>query len=275
MISKLRIVELQKRLIDDVSFENVLKNNLTKLFWDDLDKRINSKLNNFFVLFIWGRQGEGKSSIAQMIMQKYFPEFSVKQIGFTNSDVIDFMKNSKEGDSYIKDETPFQYGAGSKIDENTIKNFMNQLRARRNNFIYINPTMVYVESAHYMLETLIFNEETRKIRCGLQETKNFRYLGYVDFDISPIWRNNLFVEYEKKKKEFLKQVVNQDYGTLNIKKSAEIVMKEEEFKECVNEKGKLVMGYLKNLIADKFSNIGKERQDMIKMKVKQIFESSQ
>ena len=203
------LMKYEQLLEDDISFEAVLEKPLDDLFWEDMDIRVKGSINNFFVLSIFGEQGTGKSGIAQLIMQRYIPDFQAKNIVFTNNELKEAVERSKEGDSFIKDETPFQYGAGSKIDEQVLHNFVNQLRASGNNFIMINPTRINFAGCHYMIHSLLFDDKKKTVLCGILETTNFRYLGSVTFDLKPLWENKLYRDYKKRKKIFLDKAKSQ------------------------------------------------------------------
>lgn len=272
MISELMMRRYDQYLQEDASFKNVLKVDLTRQFWDDMDKRVNDSINNFFVLFVFGEQGSAKSGVAQSIMQRYNPGFCAENIVFSNRELIERIKDSREGDCYIKDEMPLQYGSGSMIDQKMIQNFIAQMRASRVNFIFINPTRVNVQGCHYLLHTLLFDEKERKVRAGILDSYYFRYLGFVDFDLKPIWNNRLWQDYVRVKDAFLEQTKKQDYISLDLTKSARLVINHERFQRCLSPKGKLVSGYVRNLITELFPNIGIERQKSIYFKVKELLE---
>lgn len=283
MRSILQLIKFEDEANQDNSLFNVIskkhRKNMTNYFWADLIYRVHSKkINNFFCLFIWGEQGTAKSGVGQLIMQVLFKNFSQEQVVFTNEALREKMNKIEKGEALLRDEYQKVFGEGSYQLQATIENYARQLRERGNSFIYIQPDYMEIKNFHYFIRTIHFDENKRLVTAGLQNPSTNAYLGYVDFNLNPIWNNDFWKEYEKRKKEFVDVVSTNTYSKLDTYKIAkEIITNNKEFiskcYEIKNKKIKAKTSLIRLLVFKKSPNLTTAQNSMIVQEIKFILEN--
>jgi len=281
MYSLLQGIKFEDEANQDNSLFNVISKkhgkDLTKFFWADMIYRIHSKkINNFFCLFIWGEQGTAKSGVGQLIMQVLFPKLRQNQVVFTNEELRQRMETLEIGEGLLRDEFQKVFGEGSYQVQATIENYTRQLRDRGNSFVYIQPDFMDMKNFHYYIRTVAFDEDKKTVTAGLQNPMTNGYMGYVNFDLKPIWNNGFWQEYKKRKDKFVDIVATSEYQKVDLGAIAKRIMCLREFKGCIKttKKGvKLDMGFVKNLVYKKSPNLTTAQNNMIVQEAKFIFES--
>jgi hypothetical protein len=281
MYSVLQAIKFEDEADQDNSLYNVIsrkhRKDLTRFFWADMIYRIHSKrINNFFCLFIWGEQGTAKSGVGQLIMQVLFPQFRIEQVCFTNEELRRKMFEIPKGEAILRDEFQKVFGEGTYQLQATIENYTRQLRDRGNSFIYIQPDFMDMKNFHFYLRTIAFDEQRRIVTAGLQNPMTNGYMGYVNFDLNPIWNNGFWRQYQERKNQFTDVVVTNQYEKVDITGIARIIMKDKLFKSCIvsNDKGdKLDMGMVKNIVYKLSPNLTTGQNNMLVHEIKYLYKN--
>lgn len=280
MWSTLQAIKFEDEANQDNSLYNVISNenskDMTKFFWSDLIKRVyGQRINNFFCLFIWGEQGTAKSGVGQLIAQTLFPDFDAWQIAMSNEHIRKIMNNLPPRKLLLRDEFQKSFGEGSYQLQATIENYARQLRDRQNSFIYIQPDYTNMSNFHFYLRTINFDPENKIVRCALQNPMTNGYLGFVDFNLNPIWENELWEKYQKVKMSFVDTVATNMYDKLDLEEIGNGIIDLPEFRRVITitKKGqsKIISGALKNLVYAKSPNLTTSQNNMVAEQIKVIF----
>jgi hypothetical protein len=223
------------------SFINCFKEerNLTKFWFDELQERLTGELQHHIVLYITGRTGTFKSSIGQELAMKFNPNFKSTNIVFDNQALLSMAYDSKPTDWFVRDESPFEFGVGSWRIEKQVQILSETLRQRQNSLIFISPTDRPVLTAHYILETLDVSDDNKYVRVGVIDPWTRKYIGFVLVEIH--WNNQIWKEYQERKKIFMEQVVKMDFGESNLSQDVERILAEKSLGDCKNRKELVVM----------------------------------
>lgn len=280
MYSILQAIKFEDEAQQDNSIFNVIsrkhRKDLTRYFWGDLLYRVYSKkINNFFCLFIWGEQGTAKSGVGQLIAQTIFPKFRQDQVVFSNEELRQKMKALKVGEGLLRDEFQKTFGEGTYQLQATIENYTRQLRERGNSFIYIQPDFMEMKNFHYYLRIIAFDEDLRIATAGLQNPMTNGYMGCVNFNLNPIWNNEFWKGYNKRKVSFVDDVATNNYEKVDLNEIALEMMEQEEFIKCIFRKKdgdlRLDMGGVKNLVYKYSPNLTTGQNNMISQEIKLEF----
>lgn len=265
--SPIQVAMIESLIRANPSFRNCFTRNITEFFWEDISHHSHA------IIIIHGRTGSFKSSIGTIIAQRLDSKFSVKNIGFSNTEVLDISAKSKIGDCFIRDENPYEFGQGSGVRYAQIINLSEQLRARKNSLIYIAPTLRQkIETSHYVLHTLDSSHteleveqmqlgksfvEDVYVRVGLQEPTTETYIGSVIFKLeinSKIWK-----DYFEKKKEFLKIAPKMEFTSVDYTQIAKETLEKININDFLKANGKVNKGLLKvefkKVLANRFSGL--------------------
>lgn len=274
----LKTLKFQDEANQDSSLFNVIsqKNakDLTRFFWGDLLYRVHStKVNNFFCIFIWGEQGTAKSGIGQLINQVLFPDtFKINNVAFSNEELRQRMMTLKFGEAVLRDEFQDTFGEGSYQLKATIDNYTRQLRERKNSFTYIQPDFVDMNNFHYYIRTIEFDEDRKEVLAGLQNPMTNAYMGFVRFNLRPVWNNGFWKQYRQKKKKFVEIVASNQYEKIDLSKIALDIMEKKEFVKClkIKKNGDLTldMGFVKNLVYKYSPNLTTSQNNMLAQEMK-------
>ena len=282
MKSILQKIKMEDEANQDASLFNVISNkhskNMTRFFWSDCLERIyGSKMNNFICIFIWGEQGTAKSGVGQLIAQTLFPDFSIDYIAMSNEHIRKIMKDLPPRRLLLRDEFQKAFGDGTYQLQATIDNYARQLRDRENSFIYIQPDYTNMTNFHYYLRAIFFDIDKKMVRCGIQNPMTNGYMGYVDFNLAPIWENGLWKEYQEVKNKFVNQVALNTYDKLDLREISLEMMEIDEFRECITKTKKdykIIKGALKNFVYKNSPNLTISQNNMLVEEIKLIFNSN-
>ena len=259
--------EMQKELLiakirANPSLKSVFKHkkDITKKIDDDLKQRLNGSIDNFYTLFIAGTQGSMKSSVGQEIAKKNDPSFSQEtRIAFQYEEHETNFALSQPKQTFILDESTFQFGVGSTRLLSTIQEKIETLRKRQNALIIISPELKYFNENlfTYSLETIdnaltatcLVNpkpHEPRNCTCYMnktcQITKAYVRLSvkqqgiYLGFYICPIqWDNPDYIEYENRKQDFMDDIVAGRKKRTDYEEIAKKLMEIPDIKHYTNQ----------------------------------------
>lgn len=222
--TKLQLRKLEMRVQRDPSFYECFQNDITQDFWDDI------KSKDQAILVLSGEVGTLKSSIAIKLCTALSPKFTTDNIGFCDSDILSISKTSEEGDAFMRDEDPKEFGEGSLRASSQVLILQEALRQRRNHLVFVAPIVRDIQTAHYILETIDCTHDLKDmrgmklgecvyVRCGVREPKTNAWIGFVIFKISlydGLWNN-----YQLRKQVWLEGVKGMDFGTEDYEKLAE------------------------------------------------------
>ena len=240
---------LQVRLEREPEFIECFKINITNDFWDDILSKDQA------ILVLSGSVGTLKSALALKMASALNPSFTVKQVGFCNTDILSIAKESKEGDAFIRDEDPKEFGEGSGRVASQVIILQEALRQRRNHLIFVAPIARDIRTAHYIIETIDCTHTLQEIRnlkkgdfvyvrCGIKDAKSNMWLGYAIFKIDLY--EQLWTDYQVLKEQWLNQVKSMDFGTEDYESIAEKVAKkfaeDEDMEKYLKSNGSLDKG---------------------------------
>ncbi|NOR85439.1 hypothetical protein GQ473_04925 [archaeon] len=204
------------RVKQDNSFYDCFQNDITKDFWDDI------KSKDQAIIVICGDVGTLKSSIAIKLCQSLSPKFTTDNIGFCDSDILQISSTSDEGDAFMRDEDPKEFGEGSMRVSSQVLILQEALRQRRNHLIFVAPAVRDIATAHYILETIDCTHTLQDmrsmkagdcvyLRCGVRDPKSSMWIGFVVFKMSLY--DGLWSAYQLRKEVWLEGVKGMDFGS--------------------------------------------------------------
>ena len=216
--------KLKERLRLNPTFRYCLKPiassyNLTEDFFHELKEK------DHRIYVIGGETDSGKSSAGCELAQFKQPTFTAAQVEYEPELVLKLVEFSKPVDVFIKDELLALSGTGSGRVEKDLKIMEGTLRERKNSLIFISSANENVPSAHYQLETIQWSTDKAYLKIGVRYPRTDDFMGFI---LVPIhWNNPVWVEYHKKKMEFMDRVVHRRLksGT-DIQEKAETLLKE-------------------------------------------------
>lgn len=226
----------------DPTFANCFdtNRNLTKDWFEEVQKRMDGELKNHVVIFIFGETGSFKSSVAQSLAIKFAPKtFSADSIVFDNNDLLRIVERSMPKDWFIRDESPFEFGVGSFRIEKQIQILAETLRQRQNSLIFIAPTERPFMSAHYILHTIDLSEDNKYARVGIMDPTSRRFIGFILVEI--YWDSEIWKNYQKEKEEFLEDVIKMDFGEPNIEEDALRVLGDKRMEQVKTKKELVIL----------------------------------
>jgi hypothetical protein len=243
---------LAKKVSEDKELYEIFRKK--KYINSEMDYEFKSRttgiIDNFITILITGEQGTIKSGTGQAIVQeKIQPEFTAKQISFLYEDFKKMLGESKPGETFILDEQVFMHGTGSIRIIDEIQSIIETLRKRRNSMILIAVEDKYFpeEIFTFTLETIDntilgtcpfhmklheirtckeFNEQDHhieKIIVRLAVKKKMQYIGLYTQEI--IWNNQIWLDYSKKKDEFLELAKIQKFGKIDYENLANEILR--------------------------------------------------
>lgn len=226
--TNLQLRKLEMRVRQDNSFYECFQNDITKDFWDDI------KSKDQAILVICGDTGTLKSSIAIKLCTALSPNFTTDNIGFCDSDILQICGSSLEGDAFMRDEDPKEFGEGSMRVSSQVLILQEALRQRRNHLIFVAPAIRDIATAHYIIETIDCThtlQDMRKmksgdcvyVRCGVRDPKSSMWIGFVVFKISLY--DGLWSAYQLRKEGWLEGIKGMDFGTEDYESLAEVEAK--------------------------------------------------
>jgi len=269
----------QARLYADPTLENAYNPqlNFTKDFWDKIKGKYKEGVQDHVVIFIYGQQGLGKSSVAIEILEE-MNIFSVDNIGFSNDEVMEIVKSKKASTIVMRDESIDIFGVGSRRMEATIGNTIETCRKAGLSFLFLRPTYERIAGCHFVLEVIQRNNIRRITHCALRDIETNYCIGFVLFNIKKteseettelIKHKELWASYIAKKDTFIERITKQEAGGVDITSKAIYCLK--RLKE-IDPEGKI---YIKKIerylfIKEQYPNFTSKELDLIKAKMEQL-----
>jgi len=194
----------------DERTKGVLFTNLTQLRYIDLGFRMANGSNLIDTLV--GDTGSGKSSIARstaVYIHNFVREvlneesrFTVKNICFSRSEIIDLAKDLKPFETCIFDEdNEAMIGTGAFLQKSLINRFEKTLRSMQNNFLNCSPNLTS-HNEHHILNCIGINDFLKSNKAIFRERgKTPRGFFLTAYEDTPFF-NKLLSDYAVKKKVF-------------------------------------------------------------------------
>jgi len=269
----------QARIYADSSLENAYnpQKNLTKSFWEKIYKKYHATIQDHIVIFMYGTQGLGKSSVGIEILENN-GIYTTDNIGFSNDEILDIAKSKKVKTIIMRDESIDLFGVGSKRLEATVGNTIETCRKAGLSFIFLKPVFEKIAGVHLVLEVLQRNMERRITHCALRDTETNYCIGFVLFDIKPTndestpelaKHKQFWEEYNKKKDIFIENITQQSIGATDITGRAKAVLKllhEQDPDERIYIKKQERLLFIK----EQFPNFTIKELELIRIKVEQL-----
>ena len=228
-ISPLRKLELQERANTTPSFNKVFnpKYNKTEATKQEFKERTKGEKN--IITELTGETGSGKSICAITLALKFMKKkLEVDDILFRTEDILQRSKEIGQNHTLIRDEQTTGSGMGSKREEEEQQNLEDTTRKIGLNMIFCSPTTRKHTTAHLNLEIICICKKKRLTKVAIIGM-NGHYLGY--FIIKVIEENNpLWIEYNKRKDIFIKDVLGRSMQRLSLDERSEEVKKNKLYK---------------------------------------------
>lgn len=194
----------------DERTKGVLFTNLTQLRLIDLGFRMANGSNIIDTLI--GDTGSGKSSIAlatSIFIHNFVTEvlgkesrFSVRNICFSRSEIIDLARDLNQYETCIFDEdNEAMIGTGAFLQKSLINRFEKTLRSMQNNFFNCSPNLS-THNEHHILNCIGINDYLRSNKAIFRERgKSPRGFFITAYEDTPFF-NKILSDYAVKKKAF-------------------------------------------------------------------------
>ncbi len=188
------------------------KVNLNQWFLTDLKQASKNSNRTIAVMSaLTEMRGIHKSNAAislACLMQKIFNKgtMSVDRIAWDNDDVMNAVRNSKQGDVHIRDEHGFSVGVGSGRAQMELANLIESIRMERKNFIFCGVSYKREHAFDYILEPWGINRKLRLVKL-LMLDKQLQPEGYITLSWTPA---ELWKQYEERKKDYLRKTVSRE-----------------------------------------------------------------
>lgn len=259
--TKMQTRVLEIRLEREPEFLECFTTNITNDFWDDILSKDQA------ILVISGGVGTLKSALALKFCVALNPSFKVNQVGFCNTNILSIAEKSEEGDAFMRDEDPKEFGEGTGRVASQIIVLQEALRQRRNHLIFVAPIVRDVATAHYILETIDCTHDLEGIRklkkgdcvylrCGIKDAKTNIWMGYAIFKI-PLY-DKLWGEYQSIKEKWLNEVKSMEFGAEDYEAIAEKVavdfVNKEDIDKYLKPNGSLHKGKIKSKLSGTLRN---------------------
>ena len=271
-LTDLQKLKLQARMYLEEDLKNALSNDCTEMLFQELKHKTGKDKENHMVIFCYGEQGLGKTKALIGLMKKIDPNVKAVNIGFSTQNVLDNLPNLKKGSVALRDETYQEFGTGSMRIKENFGMAIETLRKAGISFLIAKPEFERIEGVHWVIEVLARNDKERKTWCALKEPKTLWCVGGLLLDAEPD-TDPLWIEYSKRKDEFIESVKNQDFGKYNITDKSEEVLKKllEEDAELKNWKRKnereiYVRNYFAGYTTGEVKNIHIEMERLIRIR---------
>ena len=181
-----------------------------KHFLRGLKKRVNIKgIADHFALHIIGRQGIGKSRVAQQIAKFLYPSFSVDNITFDYDNTLKRAEYLPERSLILQDESTVKVGLGSEREMLDVQNAIETTRDHGLNFVFLSPTERNFSGIHYVLEVVQRSLKARRSKVAIKSPSG-TYLGYFIVNIPLDKDDALYLAYlpfMKKNKQKIRERV--------------------------------------------------------------------
>lgn len=259
--TKMQTRVLQIRLEREPEFIECFTTNITNDFWDDILSKDQA------ILVISGGVGTFKSALALKLCVALNPSFKVNQVGFCNTEILSIAEKSEEGNAFMRDEDPKEFGEGTGRVASQIIILQETLRQRRNHLIFVAPIVRDVSTAHYIIETIDCTHDLEAvrhlkkgdcvyIRCGIKDAKTNIWMGYAIFKI-PLY-DDLWGDYQKVKEKWLDDVKSMGFGSVDYRELAKEVAVEftndENLDEFLKPNGSLHKGKITSKLSGTLRN---------------------
>lgn len=205
-------------------------------------------------------------------------KFRADKVCFTYQEFRDKFEKSKPKEWFIQDEQVFLHGVGSGRIVESIQTLIETLRQRQNSMIVISPEGKYFPESifTYVMETIDrsilgrckHNNNLHEIRTcphrphidieatvRLAVKKENVYIGFYTIPIT--WKTQIWQEYYKRKVEFTRKVLTEDFQKIDYERLAKEVM------SLPNNKDYKTHKQLKLLLEKKYPNLAVGEKDLI------------
>ena len=238
-ITPLMIEKFKQKMKVNPSFINVFMpdRNLTKPFKYEVKFRTTGERN--IIMEIIGQTGSGKSIVAITISLNIMNKpIIADDIAFTTDELLKRSMAIGKNHTLIQDEQINQLGIGSQRESFEQQTLEDTTRKFGLNIIFYSPTSRNHSTAHYQLEVICINKKKRITKLGLMSDGQ-QYLGYIILKVVPE-SNKLWKEYNKRKDEFIKTILNRQTKRLSVDEMSLELKKHKQYKYC-KKKGDYVV----------------------------------
>lgn len=209
----------------------------TKMILSYIKKKV-SNGKDHVIITITGQTGKGKSRVAQVIAH-YIAKFThvpltIKDITFTNEELLSRAEVVKKNSTIIKDEHILGAGLGAEREKGEMLNVENTLRRFGLNLIFCAPIEMEHATAHLDLEVIAKSKASYGRFTKLAIRRNGRYLGFMILPIPEDKDDKLWREYDAEsignKDKFIDAIKSRQLKRVDYKATAETVKKHPLYK---------------------------------------------
>lgn len=176
--------KMRVRLINDKSFINVFKYNITNDFIKSMRRVVNPNVmhEENTIWSVYGETGSGKSSLVMSLCKILTPKrFSYKHFVFFDQDLLDLAPELPRDSFIVRDEGVDKavFGIGSMRTARQLQVLAETCRKYGLNLVFIEPEFRRNEITKYYLETVDMDVEKRITRCAVKEPNTMQYIGAI------------------------------------------------------------------------------------------------
>jgi hypothetical protein len=218
------------------SSRRIFKVDFKDAFYEDLLRRRDGQLEQHIITNTFGETGSMKSGVNIELMSEMDKHPSADKIGFTDQEFLDKFRKYTSKCFLMRDEVTSagEFGIGSGRMQSFITIQTETLRQSGVSIGTISPTEKPLGTAHYILHCIGHNKfqiddegmatEPVYVLVGVMNPQTHNYLGSVIFDIN--WMSKIWMEYQVKKKEFLRKVQDQNFAKQDMEALSQTCLKD-------------------------------------------------
>jgi hypothetical protein len=222
---------IERKLLHEPWFREAYNTNYQQTFFDSLDYRIKHGIP--IIISILGQPNTGKAFsalyLAEYISKKSKIKFpnNAANVSFSSRELINSLVKSKPHETFVNmGIRAINVGLGSQSLNQELDNVKYNLLARKNNMIYVSPTLEY--NWHYcILEPLGINYKKKICRVMVYDQKEMP-VGLIHL---PAPSSALIANFEKKKKAFAEKIITRTSSDFieEVEKTIEKLHKDKKF----------------------------------------------
>lgn len=173
-------------------------------------KKLEQKTDDFLTVQILGEQGSGKSGVGQKLATRWAKiPFTVDYINLQYAGFFASIETLENGQFSILDEQTVTFGTGAMRLKGDLVNIIETLRQNGGSIIIISPTAKIINTSDVHLEIEVLGRDKQYVLCAWK-ARSDKYLGSFVLELD--WYNDLWLDYMKKKREYVKQAKSLNFA---------------------------------------------------------------
>lgn len=211
--------EFKETLARSKSFHNCFnpRLNLTRAFKKDIIRRTTGKIPLSLVIQIFGKQGDGKTTLGFEIAKDIDQNgFNAKKVFMKTENLLAYCRKAKSNDCLMLDEQAILFGEGAKRQLAELQNIEEITRIKQIHFIYCSPTLREHFASHYTLKVIQKNTHYRITKFAFTNSHGSYYYGWGMAHIPKDDDCPIYQEYEPIKLAYVDSVLQRSTQKYDI-----------------------------------------------------------